>query len=128
MTSHSRLLVFAVCLPLLGGCASIGSTVSSLVVSTTTAGPTQAKTVGEAINATKLVEDGLDLYVTTGSPSKAVLDELNILVPALHNTLVAAEDAQRSGNSAALAAAMAAFNQALSAVQGYETKAGVPQQ
>ena len=121
-----KLIALALILPILGGCQTLGSTVSSLVVSTTTAGPTQAKTVGEAINATKLVEDGLDLYVTTGSPSKAVLDELNILVPALHNTLVAAEDAQRRGDSAAVASALAAFNQALAAVQAYKTVTGVP--
>ena len=112
---------------MLGGCTTLASDISSVVVSTTSAGPTQAKTVAEAEQATKLLEDGLDLYVTTGHPSKAVLDELKVLMPALHTTLKAAEAAQASGNSATMATALAAFNEALAAVQGYETKQGVPQ-
>lgn len=111
---------------LLGGCTTVASGASDFITSMTTASPTQAKTVAEAAQATKLVEDGLDLYVTTGHPSLAVLNELNILVPALHNTLLASEQAQASGNSAAIAAGLAAFNEALAAVQAYEVKTGVP--
>lgn len=110
-----------------GGCTTVASTVAAVTTSLSTASPTQAKTVAEAAQATKIIEDGLDAYVTTGHPSKAILDELNVLVPALHSTLVAAENAQSNGNSAAIAAGLAAFNEALAAVQGYETKQGVPQ-
>lgn len=118
------ILALAALVPL-GACTTLTSGLSDVAVSVTTAGPTQAKTVAEAIQATKLIEDGLDLYVTTGAPSKAVLDQLNILVPALHNTLVAAENAQATGNSAAIASALAAFNESLAAVQSYKTLKGV---
>lgn len=107
------------------GCAGVAKLASDAIVSTTSAGPAQARTVGDAIRITKLVEDGLDLYVTQGSPPAAVLDQLNILVPALHNTLKKAEAAQQSGNSALIAAALAAFNESLAAVHAYETLKGV---
>lgn len=122
-----RILAIALVVPLLGACTTIASGLSDIAVVTSSGSSTQVTTVAEAEQATKLIEDGLDLYVTTGHPSKAVLDELNVLVPALHNTLKAAESAQASGNNAAMAAGLAAFNEALAAVQGYETKQGVPQ-
>lgn len=118
------LLPLAVCVAI-GGCAEAGSVAADLITSTTSATPTQARTVGDAIRLCKLMEDGLDLYVTSGHASRSVVDELLILVPALHNTLVKAEDAQRSGNSAAIAAGLAAFNEALAAVRAYEVLKGV---
>jgi hypothetical protein len=125
-----KLLALALALSL-ASCTSVGQALSSLGGSvasvTTTAPPSQAKTVAEAIQATQLVEDGLDLYITNGHPSKAILDELAVLIPALHNTLVKAEDAQRGGSSAAVATALAAFNEALGAVKAYEVAKGVSQ-
>lgn len=118
----------AACVALgLGGCTTVSSTLSGIAVSATTAGPTQAKTVAEAIQATTLFEKSLDLYMTAGAPNKAVLQELQILVPALHNALSAAETANASGNSALIAAALATFNEALGAVQSYEALKGVAQ-
>lgn len=115
----------------LGGCTTVGSLVASsgqeIASATTTAPPSQAKTVGDAILIVNGIESGLDLYVTTGNPPKAVLDELAILVPALHNTLLAAEAAQRGGSNAAVAAALAAFNETLAAVQAYKAQKGIPQ-
>jgi hypothetical protein len=109
----------------LGGCTSFGSFVSDLAISATSATPTQAKTVGEAATLATAAEKALDLYVTTGSPSTGVLNELNILVPAVHNALVKVEAANKAGNSALTAAALATFNEALAAYESYATQNGV---
>lgn len=109
----------------LSGCASVASTVSSVVVSATTSSATQATTVAEAAEITALIEKSLDIYVQSGAASPAILKQLQILVPAVHNTLVAVEKANANGNSATVAAALAAFNQALAAVNSYETLQGI---
>ena len=70
-------------------------------------------------------ERALDCYVNNGSPSRAVLNELNILVPAVHSALVKVEAANKAGNSALTAAALAAFNEALAAYESYATQQGV---
>lgn len=111
---------------LLSGCTSVGSGLSSVAVSLTSKTATQAKTVAEATQAVTLVERGLDLYVQNGNPPRAVLLELQILVPAVHNALVAVQGANRAGNSAAAAAALASFNEALAALTAYQTLSGVP--
>ncbi len=110
----------------LGGCNSVGSGLSNVAVALSTKTPTQAKTVAEATQAVTLVERALDLYVQNGNPPRAVLAELQILVPAVHNALVKVEDANRAGNSAAVAAALAVFNESLSALTAYQTLQGVP--
>lgn len=117
-------LIFAAALAL-SGCASLGSVVSKVVVASTTKTPSQANTVAEATQATTLAEEAVDLYVKTGNPSKPVLTELQTLVTALHTTLVAVETANKSGNSATAAAAIATFNQALAAYQAYAVHQGV---
>lgn len=117
-------LVIATAL-VLSGCASLGSVVSKVVVAATSKTSSQATTVADATQATTLAEQAVDLYVKTGNPSKAVLSELQQLVTALHNTLVSAEAANKSGNSATAAAALSAFNQALAAYQAYAANQGV---
>jgi hypothetical protein len=109
----------------LAGCTTVGSLVSDVAVATTSATPAQATTVAEAEQAATLAEQALDLYVKTGNPSPAVLAELNVLVPAVHNTLVKAEQANAAGNSALTAAALAGFNEALAAYNSYATLQGV---
>lgn len=109
----------------LSGCQTVAEIASNVAVSTSTAGPTQAKTVGEAEQAMKLIEDGLDVYVTSGAASPAVLNELQVLVPAAHNALVKVETANRAGDNVAMAAALSVFNEALAAVHNYETSKGV---
>ena len=109
----------------LSGCTSLGSVVESATVAFTSAGPTQATTIAEAAQAATLAEQAVDLYVNTGNPSPAVLNELKSLVTAIHNTLVVAQAANASGNSAAAAAAIATFNEALAAFQTYAAKSGV---
>lgn len=76
---------------------------------------------------TTILEHGLDLYVASPVSDRAVVLELKILVPAVHNALAAAEVANSAGNSALTAAALATFNEALDAVQSYETLKGVSQ-
>jgi hypothetical protein len=109
----------------LGGCADLASVASSVAVSVTTATSTQVTTLAEAEQAATLAEQGLDLYVTTGTPSPAVVAELKVLVPALHTVLKQAEAANAAGNSALAAAAIASFNQALAALNSYKTLQGV---
>lgn len=121
-----RILSLAlICAVTLAGCGTIGSAISSAVVSTTTSTPSQVKTVAEAIQAAALVEKSLDLYVQSGAASQPVLQELKVLVPAVHNALVQAENADKNGNSAGVAAGIALFNEALGAVNSYETLKGV---
>lgn len=127
-----RLRMFAVVFAslALAGCAtdigtSVGSVVSSVVVSATTAAPTQAKTVSEAEQATTLLEQGVDVYATTGNPSEKVKAELVILVTALHNDLKGVEDANAKKNSVLVAAALGTFNEGLKAVNAYESLNGV---
>lgn len=110
----------------LGGCSSVGSGLSSVAVSLTTKTETQAKTVAEATQAASLAERALDLYVQTGNPPREVLLELQILVPAVHNALVTVQNANRAGNSALSAGALASFNEALAALVAYQTLKGVP--
>lgn len=109
----------------LGGCASVASVASDLAVSATTATPAQAKTVGEATQATALAEKTLDLAVTSGALPPAVIAELKILVPAVHNALKKVEAANAAGNSALTALALASFNEARAALNSYETLSGV---
>lgn len=122
-----RALFAAACIVMLSGCTSMGSLLSGLAVSATSATPSQAKTLAEATQAATLAEHALDLYVTTGNPSPAVLHQLQVLVPAVHNALVKVEDANRAGNSALTAAALGAFNEALAAYASYSALQGVPQ-
>lgn len=112
-----RRIAFALVASLaLAGCAGTFSTAAP---------PEQAKTVAEAIQATTLAEQSLDLYVTSGAASPAVISELKVLVPAVHGALKKVEDAQRAGNNALVAAGLAAFNQALAALDSYKATAGV---
>lgn len=99
----------------------------SAITSLTTATPQQAATVAEATQLLTVAEKGADLYVTTGNPSPAVVGQLRILVPAVHNTLKAAQAANANGNSAGVATALAAFNEALAALQTYESAKGIKQ-
>lgn len=108
-----------------GGCAEVREIGSDIAVSTTTATPSQAKTVADAIQLTTLAEKSLDVIVTSGVLSRPVLDELAILVPAVHNALKKVEAANSAGNSALTAAALAAFNEALKAFNIYKQANGV---
>ncbi len=109
----------------LSGCASLASVVSKVVVASSSATPAQATTMAEATQAAALAENAVDLYVKTANPSKPVLTELQTLLTALHNTLVKAETANKSGNSALAAVALDAFNQALAAFRAYAVNQGV---
>lgn len=109
----------------LSGCTAAGQIFSKVVVASTTQTPTQAKTVGEATQAAKLIEDGLDLYVNNGNPSQAVLAQLKSLATAVHTTLKKAQEADKAGNSALAAAALDGFNQALAAYRAYAVNQGV---
>lgn len=116
-----------VALVALGGCTSLSSAVSQAVVSFTSSTPSQATTVAEAAQIATLAEKAVDLYVKNGHPSQSTLAELKVLLTDLHTPLVAAEQANASGNSAAAAAAVSAFNEALAAYQSYAVHSGVTQ-
>lgn len=126
----SLALVLAASLAL-GSCTQTGQMLAAVggfaAAQTTTAPPRQAINVAGAIKLTQAVEDGLDVYAKSGHADDAVLAQLEILVPALHNTLKAAEAAQKNGSSAAVAGALKAFNESLAAVDAYKTLKGVSQ-
>lgn len=110
---------------ILSGCTTVASAISNATVAFTSSTPSQATTVADAAQIATLAEQAVDLYVKNGNPSPAVLNELKVLLADLHTPLVAAENANKSGNSAAAAAAVTAFNEALAAYQAYAASAGV---
>lgn len=109
----------------LTGCAELRQGAADVATSSTTSSPAQAKTLADAIKLTTIAEHSLDLVVTSGLTPPAVLDELKILVPAVHNALKKAEDAQRNGNSPLVAVALASFNEALTALNTYKATKGI---
>ncbi len=111
------------------GCApgQLSNVLSGGVVSATTATPQQAKSVAEATLAVTLAERALTLYVEHGNPDPAVLRQLKVLVPAVHNALKRVQVANAAGNSALYAAALGAFNEAWAALQAYQKMKGLPQ-
>lgn len=110
----------------LSGCATAGSVLSKVVVAATSSTPSQAKTVGEAAQAATLVEHAVDIYANTGTPNAAVLHQLHdVILPAIHNALVKAEAANKSGNSALAAATISAFNEALADYRAYAVNQGI---
>lgn len=123
-----KLLVLAVLAAGLSaaGCAPTASLLSQLAVSTSSATPTQVKTIDEAVNADKLMAQSVDLYAQTGNTNVAVLKTLRTALTVVHTALLSAENANASGNSAATAAGLAAFSEALALFNGYETLKGVP--
>lgn len=120
-----RLLFMAAFALCLGGCADLRQAVGDVAVSSTTSSPSQAKTLGDAILLTTAAERSLDLVVTSGLTPPAVLEELKVLVPAVHNSLKKAEAAQAAGNSPLLAAGLASFNEALTALNTYKSQKGL---
>lgn len=109
----------------LGGCANERQAVADVISSQTTSSPAQAKTLAEAIQMTTVVEYSLDLVVQSGVTPPAVIDELKILVPVVHNALKKAEAAQAAGNSPLVAASLTAFNEAFAALAAYKAQKGV---
>lgn len=96
------------------------------IVASTTARPADAKTVLEATQAADLTWKLLGVYVTSGKADRAVLEGIEKYAPPVHAALKAAQDAQRAGNNAGIAAALSAFNAALTALRQYEASKGVP--
>jgi hypothetical protein len=109
-----KLSTIAAAALLLAGC-------SDLIVGSTTAPAGQAKTLAEAEQSATIAEQGLDVIVKSGKLSAATLKELQVLVPAVHTTLKDAEAANKAGDNAGLAAAIGAFNQAVTALTNYES-------
>lgn len=109
----------------LGGCANERQAVADVLTSSTTTSPSQAKTLAEAIQLTTVAEHSLDIAVTGELVAPAVLDELKILVPAVHNALKKAEAAQTAGNSPLVAVALNGFNEALLALNTYKAQKGI---
>jgi hypothetical protein len=110
---------------LTAGCTSGGFAGFGAAVTTKT--PTQARTVAEATLAATIAEKMLLVYVQSGKADPAVLRQLRVLVPAVHNALVRVQVANKNGDSALTAAALGAFNEALAALNSYSSLKGVPQ-
>lgn len=110
----------------LAGCGTVGSFATDSIASTTVSGPSKAATVKDAILLTRGAEEGLDLYVLSNPPN-ATLDQLKILVVALHGVLLKVEDAQKSGDDILVATTLATFNESLTAVRSYKALKGITQ-
>ena len=106
-----RALILAAAI-LLSGCA-------------TAASPTQPATLSEAEQAATLAEQTIDVYVTSGKASPAVVAELKLLVPPIHAALVSAEASNKAGDAAGVTTGLAAFNEALAAYEAYSAAQGV---
>lgn len=109
----------------MNGCASLRQGAADVAVSSTTTTPAQAKTLADAIALTTVAETNLTVLVRNDVLPIPVLERLRILVPAVHNALKKAEDAQRAGDSPLVAAALASFNEALTALNAYKAAKGI---
>jgi uncharacterized protein YceK len=116
-----KLIVICIAALALSGCASVESFVAGVVQNTSSATPNQVTTLGDAIQAADLATKAVDVYATTGHPSKAVATELSALNDGLHAALQTWEGANTAGQSVAAAS----FNAALQAFNAYTTSAGV---
>lgn len=114
------LLTAFLCLGL-SGCASVASGVVQIAQSVSSSTPSQVTTLGDAVAASTLVTQAVDVYVKTGNPSKATLLELQTLNEGLHTALTGLEQANASNQSLELAA----FNEALTAFTSYTTAKGI---
>lgn len=106
-------------------CTSTRQAAADVTVSATTTSPAQAKTLADAIQLTTLAENSLTIAVRNDLIPVPALEQLKILVTAVHNALKKAEDAQRSGDSPLVAAALASFNEALTALNTYKAAKGI---
>lgn len=109
----------------LNACTSLRQGAADVAVSSTTTTPAQAKTLADAIALTTVAETNLTVLVRNDVLPIPVLERLRILVPAVHNALKKAEDAQRAGDSPLVAAALASFNEALTALNAYKAAKGI---
>lgn len=110
------------CVPLLTGCTSIASMVSSVATSLSSSTPTQVTTLADAVQAATLVTQATDTYINSGvTISKAQLQEIAMLSDALHTAL----DALEAANAAGKSLDYAAFNAALEAYESYATNEGI---
>lgn len=109
----------------LGACTTLRQAVGDVAVSSSTTSNAQAKTLAEAIQLATLVEKSLDVAVVNGLLPVASLDELKVLVTSVHLSLKKAEAAQRDGNSPLVAAGIASFNEALTALNHYKAAKGI---
>ena len=109
----------------LSGCTTARQAAADVAVSSTTSSPAQAKTLADAVLLTTSAEQLLTVVVKNDLLPPPALEQLRALVIAVHNSLKKAEDAQRSGNSPLVAAALATFNEALTALNTYKAAKGI---
>jgi len=109
----------------IGGCTTARQAAADVAVSATTTSPAQAKTLADAILLTTAAETNLTVLVRNDVLPVPVLERMKILVPAVHNALKKAEDAQRAGDSPLVAAALASFNEALTVLNAYKAAKGI---
>lgn len=107
------------------GCANERQAIADVATSATTTTPAQAKTVAEATQLAAITERLLSVYVKSGAATRPVLDQLEILVPPVHNTLKKAQAAQAAGDSPLVAASLTGFNEALLALNKYKQAKGI---
>lgn len=112
---------------MLSGCTTMSALTSDLAVELSSGSTTQAKTLGEANELAADVWKGIDKYAVGdyGTPDAAVLKEIQLLAAPIHAALQQGDAAQKAGNSPAVAVALAAFNEAMAAMNTYEAQKGI---
>lgn len=115
-----RILIAAACIAL-AGCTSTAALIGNTVQSLSSSTPSQVTTLAEALQAATLVTNAVDIYVNTGNPSRATLNELNVLNDGLHTALGNLQTANASNQNLYIAT----FNEALRAFSSYATASGV---
>lgn len=117
--------VAALSLAPLSGCTTARQAAADVAVSATTTSAAQAKTLADATQLATVAENSLTVVVKNDLLPIPALKQLRILVTAVHNALDEAQAAQRSGNSPLVAAALASFNEALTALNTYKAAKGI---
>lgn len=105
----------------LGGCASIAQFVISVAQSFSSSTPSQVSTLAAAVQADTLIATAIDAYVKTGTPTRAILLELQMIQKSLEAALVDLEAANTAGQSLDFAA----FNAAISAWNSFASSEGI---
>jgi hypothetical protein len=111
-------LILGIGLIPLSSCANVSAAVTALT--TSTAAPAAVTTLADAEQSATLVTQAVDLYVKTGNPTKATLQQLQAYSNAVHAALTTLEQANAEGGTLVFAS----FNAAVAAFNSYSASIG----
>ncbi len=110
----------------LSACAAAQNAVATAAASSVHTTPAQAHAVAIAENAYTVAATGALVWVQTTHPSQAVKDRIKQLNDGAHDVIVTMREANARGDSPAVAAALAAWQDKGAAFKGYLVTLGVP--